>query len=128
MVSEARLQELCKQSTGVPESLLGKPVTLLLDGKPVHLERPALRKQGSVMVPVALARRLDCKVLYRAQTGEILVSRQGRSQSFTLRDDGKGPRAFRWCDMTMVPARALLSALRIPFAWDAQNRELEVDA
>jgi hypothetical protein len=126
MVPQARLKSLAS-ATGIPQMILGKPITLIVDGEPAQLETPVLKRAGQVVVPTALARELGCRVEYDPKLG-ITVSKNGKSETFTLggNDKSEQPRAFRWGDQTMVPARSLLTGLDIPFAWNAKQGQLEI--
>jgi hypothetical protein len=128
LVPTEAMKGLIKDADGLPKPLLGKPVTVLLDGKPPTAKTSAARRSGTLLVPVAVARELDCKVAYHAETGQIVVSREGKSQTYSLKDKGGPARAFRNGDQVMVPARSLLTSLGIPFAWDAKENQLEIDA
>ena len=122
-----RLKQMAGNRTGVPRSVLGKSVGLMIDGQPSEGKTPALRRDGSVLVPVSLARELDCQVAYDAKTGLIKISKDGKSKTFTLDSKATGPRAFRWGDQTMVAARSLLDGLDIPFIYNGKERQLEID-
>lgn len=126
MVSPDRIKALVAKRNGVPQPLLGKAVSLSIDGKPAQLGTPAVRREGSLMVPVALAREVGCDVAYDGKTGLITVSKDGKSKPFALDAKAKGPQAFRWGDQTMVAARPMLDAMDIDYAWNAKANKLEV--
>lgn len=128
MVPAERLEALAAGPKGVPQPLLGKPVSLVVDGQPVKTETPAVRREGSVIVPVNLARELGCQVAYDGKAGLITVSKDGESQLFALEPEAGTPRAYRWGDQSMVPARTLFEALNIDFIWNAREGTLEVES
>lgn len=126
LISDERIAGLVGKPNGVPQSLLGKPVGLKVSGKEAEAETPGFRRDGRVMVPVAVARELGCKVAYDGKSGMITVEKDGKTQAFRLAAEGEQPRAYRMGDQTMVSARDLFSGLNIPFSWDGKERELEI--
>ena len=128
LVPQAQLKTLAS-ATGLPQRVLGKPIGLIVDGKPAEVETPALKRAGQVIVPTALARELGCQVKYDPKLG-ITVSKDGKTETFALGGKAKDgePRAFRWGDTTMVPVRALLQSLDISFVWDAKDAQLEIES
>ena len=124
---EPSLQALASSQSGIPRPLFGQRVGLTIDGKPAAGKTLTARRAGSLLVSASLARELGGEVAYHADTGQIMVSKDGKSKAYSLKTVAGTPRAFRYGNQVMVPARTMLGALGVPFSWDAKKNQLEID-
>lgn len=125
LASHERIASLAGARAGRPELLIGSDAVVRIGGADVRLDRPAVLRDGRLLVDAGLARDLGLDVSWDAEAGIVTVSDGARQARFGLHEDGDHE-AWRWGDDVLVGAKELLSSFDLAWSWSGSDKALEV--
>lgn len=125
LASQERIASLTGARAGRPQLLIGSEAVVRIGGADVRLDRPAVLRDGRLLVDAGLARELGLDVSW--QDGVVTVGDGSRQARFALDGGGDHP-AWRWGDDVLVGAKELLSSFDLAWSWSEADKALEVQA